>query len=765
MNNDNETKRNEGHKYLSEADLTSRSRIGQGHHNRWNLSPKALIIIRFSIVAFLILLIAFFIIRAAYHTTVTHAEDWTTKANTELNKVEIIKPVRGNILAADGSILAANMQFYDIRIDFRAADFKTKEFVAAVDSLCDSLAKYHPIRNAKQWKERIYTQLTLEPKKRSRSFTLLKRITYEEKERIRLTFPFFHRWKNANKTGFTADDYMLRCYPYGEMARRSIGRVGYSDHDKREAGRSGLECALDSLLYGIPGKAKRVPLTHAITNWVDTPAVNGYTLRTTIDITMQDIVENELNAMLDSIHASWGTVILMEVATGDIKAISNLELDSVSGRYIEAMNRSLQGFEPGSVMKTISMTVALENGFVTNLDQVYNIGHSYVYGGGSPIHDTHSPATLPVRRFLEYSSNIGMTKLVAPHFASNPNGFRERLRELGFLDRLNTGIAGEETPYFPYLDIKSGGLVSLGRQTYGYASRIPPLYICAFYNAIANDGKFVRPRIVSHLIRDGVDSTLAVSYVREQMCTPEHARQIREMLHEVIYGTGGTAKMLKNDYVKLAGKTGTSRIAYEISREERLRSDSLMKLAKTHEDSIAAKPRVPKGYIPGRYRLSFCGFFPYDKPLYTCMVMISNPLPQYRSAGYTSGMVVRNIAMKMYSRGMLNNSSNYTVNPDGSAVRPVGAKPIIHAGATDTESQALKSMIGTGSVQRIVAPKQNTQGTVPDVVGLSVRNAVRRLEQSGYNVSVEGSGYVATQSPAAGTVLKEGQQVKLTLRN
>ncbi|MEE1207701.1 MAG: penicillin-binding transpeptidase domain-containing protein [Muribaculaceae bacterium] len=750
--------------YLSDEELTSHDRIGQEKGGRFGLSGRALIIIRFSIVAVLILVIAFCIQRAAFRTTVVHADEWTAKANAELQKEVVIQPVRGDILAADGSVLATNLRYYNVRMDFRASNFKAKEFVAALDSLCDSLAKYHPVRTASEWKAHFNSQLAKPKHERSHSFTLLHQITHEDMERIRNSFPFFHRWRNPNKTGLTAEDYMRRSYPYGEMARRSIGRVGQTAEDPEVHGRSGLERALDSLLYGVPGRAKRVPLTHAIGNWTDVPAVNGYTLRTTIDIGIQDIVENELNAMLETTEASWGTAILMEVKTGDIKAISNLERDTLTGKYVEAMNRALQGFEPGSVMKTISMTVALEDGFVTNLDEVYNIGSSYVYGGGSPIRDTHSPAQLPVRRFLEYSSNIGMTKLVAPHFAKNPNGFRERLRELGFLDRFNTGIAGEEPPYFPTLDLKAGGLVSLGRQTYGYTSRIPPLYMCAFYNAIANDGKFVRPRIVTNLIRDGRDSALDVTYVREQMCTPEHARQIREMLHEVIYGKAGTARMLKNDFVELAGKTGTSRIARELSREDRERSARLMKLAKTHADSMAARPKAPVGYVEGRYRLAFCGFFPYDKPLYTCMVFISNPAPQYRGAGYTSGMVFRNIAMKMYSRGMLNNSSDYARNADGSAVEAAAKLPTVHAGASSAQQKALKDMLGTQSVRRIVAPRQGRPGTVPNVVGLSVRNAVRQLEREGYNVRVSGQGYVAAQSPGGGTALRKGGRVTLSLQ-
>lgn len=717
------------------------------------------IILRYVLVASVIAIVSALIFRSAFMTTVVHASVWTEKANKELKKVVTIPPTRGEILAHDGSVLATNLRYYTVRMDFKASNFKQKEFLAGLDSLCDSLAKYHPQRDKDSWKNHFMSQMQLPDSLRSQCFLILKDISHEQNERLK-TFPFFHRWRNPNKTGLTSHSELKRSYPYGDMARRSIGRVAQTKENPEVHGISGLEKALDAQLYGTPGKAKKVPLTHSISNWTDIPPKHGQTLRTTIDIGIQDIVENELNAMLETTEAKWGTVILMDVKTGDIRAISNLERDTVSGKYIEAMNRALQGFEPGSVMKTISMVVALENGFVTNIDQMYSIGGGYVFGGGSPIRDTHSPAQLPVRRFLEYSSNIGMTKLVAPHFTDDPNQFREKLAELGFLDKFNTGIAGETTPYFPKLDKKSGGLVSLGRQTYGYTSRIPPLYMCAFYNAIANDGKFVRPRIVEGIISGDKEEKLPVSYVREQMCTPEHAKMVRDMLKEVVYGTGGTAKMLKSDLVTIAGKTGTSKIAREIPREELERSKKAMALAKTHEDSVAARPKYPVGYLEGHYRLSFCGFFPYEHPKYTCMVMISDPSPQYRGAGYTSGIVLKNIALKLYSRGLLDNSSDYTSGESSRAKNPT-----VYAATNSKRNEALRNMLGTDHMRLAAMPSKTKDGTVPDVQGLSARDAVTMLENAGYNVQVRGTGFVAAQTPSPGSRPGRGARVILSLRH
>ena len=697
---------------------------------------RAQIIWRYTIVSLGILLFAGFIVQSAVRTTVSDADAWNEKANASLSRVDTIQPLRGEILASDGSILATNVNFYDIRIDFAAAKFMEDKFRSNLRALSDTLAKVNGMYSGDEWYRRLKAEIDLPKGKRHRSYLLLKGLTYDESERVR-KYPFFNESKNNNRTGFVRERRIKRCYPYGDMARRSIGRVCEKPNGQTR-GLSGLEFALDSMLYGRPGVYKKVPLTKNIVNWTDRPAVNGTTLITTIDIAMQDIVETELNAMLDSTQAHWGTCVLMEVGTGDIKAISNLERDS-TGRYIEAQNYSLMGFEPGSVMKAISMTIALEDGYAPNINQMYQIGSTYNYAGGPAIHDTHSPAELPVSRFLEYSSNIGMTKLLCPHFQDNPNRFRERVAQTGLLDRFNTGIAGEQIPVFPTLYKDYGWLVSLSRQVYGYTTQIPALYTCAFYNALANDGRFVRPRIVRGIRTQRGDSLLPVSYVRERICSAENAALMRSMLHQVIYGEHGTARMLKDSLVNIAGKTGTSKVANETVRDDK--------------GNIINKGG---GYIEGAYRLAFCGFFPYDKPRYTCMVLISQPAPQYRSAGGTSGMVLKAIARRMYSHGMLGDNPSYS-----SSTRPEATdRPTVYA-ATAGQNGNVKNMLGVQSVNRIVSPRA-TKG-VPDVSGLGLRQAVAVLEKAGYEVSVHGTGYVASQSPRAGTAARAGTRVSLNL--
>lgn len=706
---------------------------------------------RYGIVAIGISLLALGIVFKAVKTTIMDADKWNAKAEKVLNTVFFVHPKRGDILASDGTILATNLMRYNVCMDYRANYKSDSLFVANLPALADSMACYYPRRNAEEWLNYLATPLAKVGKERKRCHVLLKEVKYDDYERI-LTFPYFAQQAKKHRAhGLYATPKMTRMMPYGTMAHRSIGRCNYRRTAKFEGatkradsvdvlhGYSGLEAALDSLLYGQEGTAKYVQMTRGVHKWVDQPAIDGYSLRTTIDVDIQDIVESELQEMLQYTRADWGTCLLMEVSTGDIKAISNLEKSGKQeGIYVEAMNRALQAFEPGSVMKPISMIVALEDKFAP-LDRAFPIGSSYAYAGGSPIRDTHSPAYLPVSRFIEYSSNIGMTKLIAPHYENNLNGFRERLKELGFFDKFNTGMAGERTPYFPTLDPKAGGRVSLSRMCYGYSTMIPPLYTCAMYNAIANKGKFVRPRMVKEIIsRDGTVNDCPITYVRDSICSKKNAQILMDMLYSVVYGEGGTAKSLRNNIVKIAGKTGTCIIANEAKR-----------------DSTTGKI-IPGtgGYQQGHYRLAFCGIFPYENPKYTCMVLIANPAPEFRGAATTSGYVVKNIAFKLYSHGMLGEYSDFLA--DGNAQ----SMPTLFA-CDKSQTEEVRNLVGATRNKRLKMPATQSKGLIPDVIGLGMRQALALIEDSGYRIESHGNGFAMRQSPAPGTPAKPGQIVKV----
>ena len=562
--------------------------------------------------------------------------------------------------------------------------------------------------------------------------------------------PFFRSTKNCNRTGLKIDKVMKRSYPFGKMARMSIGRVGQTKEDPRVCGRSGLERALDTLLYGVPGLERKKLFTRGARYDVEVPAVDGYDVTTTIDITMQDILESELGEMLIAAKADWGTAMIMEVATGDIKAMSNLERDSTSAtpRYIEALNRAVEAYEPGSVMKVMTMAVALEKGFGKPVTRTYPIGRSFAYLGRKPISDTHSPGSLPIDRFIEYSSNIGMVKMTMPHYEGNPNAFKADLAEMGFFDTFNTGIARERKPYFPKLTNNVGGRLSLSRMVFGYSTMIPPLYTCAFYNAVANDGRFVRPRLVKALrLPDGRDSTIEVSYVRERILSPENAATLRHMMRGVVWEQGGTAKALKSNIVEIAGKTGTCKIARE---DKRPRVDK-------NGNKINLTP-FKGGYIEGHYRVTFCGFFPYESPKYTCIVVISDPKVPYRGPALSSGTVLKNVALKMYARGMLEDDPGF----DPTAPRSSG--PTVYSSFNSRRNATLHTDLQLEDSRTIRHPADKIEGCIPDVKGVGIREALTKLESAGYAVSFQGIGYVAQQNPEAGTPAVPGTKVQLLLQ-
>lgn len=708
-------------------------------------SRRMHILSRLTIISAFILLLSAGIVFMAVNNTIINAPEWNAKGIHNLEDTVMIKPLRGDILASDGCILATNLNYFNLRIDFKAKRFMIREYMASLDSLADTLAYYYPRRTRKEWYNYLHAPLEKTRSKRSSSYMLLKEIPDDEVARVK-KFPFFRRSNNANRTGLVREVVLKRKYPYGEMATLSIGRVG-EVANREVRGVSGLEHALDSLLYGKPGKAKKVLFTDRIGKWTIEPPQNGYTVTTTIDITMQDILEYELGNMLLTTGAEWGTALIMDVETGDIKAISNLERDTISGsgRYIEAMNRAVLAYEPGSVVKTISMIVALEDGFAFPLERYFNIepkGVGFRYCGGRPINDTHSPSSLPVSRFLEYSSNIGMAKLMTAHFENDPNAFRERLRDIGFFDRFHTGMARERTPYFPTIANNKGGRIALSRMVFGYSTMIPPLYTCAMYNAIANDGKFVRPRLVKSLRSpDGVDSIVPVTYVRDNICSPKNAKILRDMLYQVVRGEGGTAKALKSDIVSIAGKTGTCRIIAE--SKPSAKNDSTKRTG---------------GYLDGHYRLSFCGFFPFDKPKYTAFVMISDPSPAYKGAATTAGMVLKNVALKLHSRGMLDNSSSLLED------QTVESRPTLYASNDHGRHNRLASGLHMPAGTVITAPAATDPGLIPDVRGLGIREAVVTLEKAGYNVDFSGIGYVVDQIPAPRTRAPKGTQVTINLK-
>ncbi len=701
---------------------------------------KTHILFRYGIITLAFLLFSIALVVKLIDTTVITAPEWNKRAQEELSKTSVIPPERGNILASNGNILACNLKVYDVKLDLRHNKVMKMDKVpwAKIDSLADSLDYYYPrVRNLHQhtdtfnkysWHTRLKREFDKEPNKRPRALRLAAKKTLEDFERIR-NFPFLKDFKGR---GFRIPVYKeeknIRIYPYGRMAYRSIGRVNESQATGEFHGYSGLEKDLDSLLYGKPGTAKKVALTSGISNWMAKAPERGYDIHTTIDIDLQDMLEEELHNICAESKAEWGTAILMEVATGEIKAISNIELLD-NGTYGEALNRAVQAFEPGSVMKPISLMIAFEDGLVHNVNERVDC---------SPFQrtsDPHAPTVKTIKQVIEMSSNTGIARVIFRKYASDPAAFHDRLASIGFFEPMHTGIAGECTPRIRRLvpkDSKGNNItmtarhLDLARQAYGYNTEIPPLYTLSVYNAIANGGRYVRPHLVRSLINEeGRDSVLPISYIRDRICSEETARKVRECIREVVWGDHGTARLVRDDRVEVVGKTGT---AYPVEKG---------------------------AYNTAKRRYAFAGFFPYDNPKYSCMALVLGP--SGTSANRTSGQVVKNMAVRMFAHGMLNNSSSYSAEKKSSS-------PVFVA-SDECNSTELSMALGIPKARKVKGgATASASGIVPDVTGYDAPTAVKILERSGLNVSIKGTGRVVSQSLPKGSPLRHGDKITLNLK-
>ncbi|MCM1491520.1 MAG: transpeptidase family protein [Muribaculum sp.] len=698
---------------------------------------------RYGVISAFFFLIAVGIVYNMFRTTVVEAEAWNKRAEQILSQIDTIAPERGSILAANGNILACNVKVCDIKIDMRQnkiLNMPKDKLKLKLDSLADTLDIIYPrfdpkkadatTRKAKSWKVRFQKELDKEPNKRSRALLIAKNRPLEEFDSAR-KLVFIRDFKGAGfRCPLYKEEHSRRIYPYGKMANRSIGRVheisSGSVLKKGEIhGYSGLEKDLDSLLYGKPGFAKKAALLKGYGNWITTPPTPGYDLLTTIDIDLQDITEESLQDICAEHNCEWGTAILMEVHTGEIKALSSIERME-DGSYGEALNRAVLPYEPGSVIKPISMMIAFEDGLVNRVTETIDC---------SPFQrtkDPHAPSVKNMKQVIEMSSNTGIARIIFRGYSSDPSKYYDRLTSIGFFDKINSGIAGEQIPQVRRLadrDSKGNNItmtsrhLDLARQAYGYNTMVPPLYTLAYYNAIANHGRMVRPHLVRALRSEKGDSIIPISYIREQVCSPETAEKVKQCIHEVVWGEHGTARLVRDDRVKIAGKTGT---VFPVENGQ---------------------------YNSAKRRLAFAGFFPYDEPLYSCMVLVQGSAGL--SANRTSGQVMKQIALKMNARGKLAGSRKL----EKSATK---GKPMIAASNSD-ESQKIANVLGH-SVSKAASKSTATLNKVPDVTGMDLRSAINQLEQRGLNVSVQGTGRVIRQSIPPGSKAVRGKKILLTLK-
>ncbi len=696
---------------------------------------KATIQIRYGIIALLLIALAIWIFTNLFRTTVIYADAWNEQARKTLSAEKDIPPERGNILSSDGHIIACNVLTYDICLDLRHSKIDGKPVdYAKIDSLADSLDRYYPRHEnlgalppadfkRYSWHTKLNKEFAKE--KKTRALVLAKKKTLEDYDRI-ASFPYLADFGTGAKSPLYKTERKTRIYPYGSMAMRSIGRVNEDSATKQVHGYSGLEKDLDSLLYGRPGRAKSVPMTNGMRQWITRDPVRGFDIRTTIDIDIQDVLEESLTAICQESNAEWGTAVIMEVATGEIKGISNVEL-LPDGTYGEAINRAVRAYEPGSVMKPISLMIAFEDGLVKSVNDVVSCAPF------QKTSDPHGSGMKNMKQVIEQSSNPGIARVIFRGYQEHPEKFYDRLASIGFFEKMNSGIYGESRPMVRRLVGRTSKgqpitmtarHLDLARQAYGYNTMIPPLYTLSIYNALANGGKYVRPHLMRGMIdAAGRDTIFPISYIRDSICSRSTAAKVRQCIREVVWGDHGTARLVRDDRVEIAGKTGT------------------------------AYPVENGAYNTAKRRYAFCGFFPYENPRYSCIALILAPAGT--SAARTSGQVVKQLALKLYARGMLDISAE-ELQPEKDA-RP----PLMVQGAANLGT--LSTLLGFEKPRAVKASQNDGKG-VPDVRGLDLRAAVARLENAGLKVRVHGAGFVREQSPAPGSACRRGDNVILSLK-
>ena len=684
---------------------------------------KRHILLRYALVIVGVLLFSIAIVKKAADTCIIHADKWNEKAAQMLSVTHEVMPERGDILAQNGEVMATNMTYYRALIDFGVPKFKTREFNDSVKILSQMLAKYFPNKTAAAYEKGMRSAFL----RKKRYYVLVREVTGRDYELLK-TFPFLRY--STPYSGFYIDPnrekIIKREKPYGTMASRAIGGLDETFH-----GNSGLEKALDSLLYGIPGRTIKKQIPSGIVDWVSDPPQRGLDVKTTIDIDIQDITEQALLQTIEETQPEFAVAIVMEVATGEIKAMSNLSR-LPGGEYLETVNNAVQGYEPGSVVKPLSMMIALDDGVVRPNDVINGHNGVFRYPAGArvrPITDTHGRASMTAIEAMKYSSNIGLSEIILRGYERDPDRFVQRIYEVGFMEPFDLGIPGTARPTIRHLKATVQDRINLTRMSYGYTTKIPPIYTLALYNTIANDGKFVKPRLVKELLRNGKpEQVFDISYIREHACKPETARALRQMLYAVVNDDDGTGRLARSKKVTIAGKTGTVR-------------------------TIGAD-----GKYESRYRITFCGFFPYEKPQYSCIVLLGKPdLPGMPSAGRYCGGVLKKIAETLYSMGRLDvpmampSDSTQTFAPS------------IMKGDIAETRQVLQRLGVRGDVSDCYNIETYCD-SMPDVSGMGARDALYLLEQAGLNVSIQGRGRVYEQSIPRGAALQPGTTVILKLK-
>ncbi|BFO65503.1 penicillin-binding transpeptidase domain-containing protein [Chryseobacterium sp. S0630] len=603
-----------------------------------------------------------------------------------------LKAARGNLFASDGSILATTVMRYDIYLDFKT--MKDTVYSNNIGALTDSLSKMFG-KSRGEFRQKFDEQ----KKKKNQYYTLVKGLDFDQYDRIR-KFPIFKRGKN--KGGFIVDRNYKR-----ELATSEIG-AGTIGMDNGEL-KSGLEGAFSKYLTGTDGKRLEQRINSSqwkpIDFWKVQEPVDGEDVYTTLDLRIQDIAHSALEKQLINFEAKHGTVIVMEVETGKVRALVNLRRTE-EGEYEDSYNYALKdNIEPGSTFKTISLLAAMDDGFIDENTTV-NVGNGVWVYAKQRISDGHGGGTYDISDVLAKSSNVGTSKLITKYYAEKPQIFLDHLKRWKLFDKMDIELPGITKPKIVTPQNKRWNAATLASISYGYSSNINLLQLTTFYNGVANGGKMLKPLFIDKIMKDGkVMYNAKPEVMVNKMASEKAIKMMTSALTKAV--EKGTGRSIFTPNLKMAGKTGTARFEY---------------------------------WLPGpmKYRASFAGFYPADAPKYTCYVMISEPnTAKGFYGGSVSAPVFKEIAGKTFLKTPQNIEKEMLVDKKVNLSKMV--EPNVKVAVNDKQ--------------------------MPNVVGLIGKNVIPQLENLGYRVDYKGVGRIKEQFPLEGTTISKNQRIYLSLQN
>ncbi|HPR33463.1 MAG TPA: penicillin-binding protein [Prolixibacteraceae bacterium] len=705
------------------------------------MNLRKIILARYGLVLLLGILFSTALVGKIIFIQLSGSEKWDPKLKNLEDRTEVVRGNRGNICAHDGRVLATSIPYYQIRFDLSAPGVR-EVFQKEVDPLCAGLTKVFPDKSKAQFKAELMAAYR---KKSGYHLVHSRKVDYDELQRLK-ELPIFRRGKFRG--GFIAEQEYQRLTPHGRLAFRTIGLMNKGAYGGiyGSVGISGIEGKFEGYLRGEEGVVLQQNLSGRWVNVTSVEPENGKDVYTTLDIYWQDVVENLLKEQLVKSQAEYGTAILMEVETGKIRAIANLGRQGDDYREIYNYAIGHEGCtEPGSTFKLVSLLVALDEGVVDTSDVFdtedgkWKIHDKTVYDSDYG-HGEHG--LLTVREIFERSSNVGFARMIETHYGRRPAEFIDRIYNLGLNRPLDLGFPGEAKPYIKYPTDKNWWGTSLAWISHGYEIELSPLQILSVYNAIANNGKMIKPLFIESIRQNGtIIKEFKPEVLKSSVCSRQTVQKLQAMLEGVVQN--GTARSLKTPKYSFAGKTGTAKI-YDLHY----------------------------GYSSRRYRASFVGYFPADRPKYSCMVVISEPKGAYYG-GSVAGPVFRKIADCVYATDLSLEWAKKEPEdkespglPDVLNGLPAETQLVcrelnIHCTKPEKNADWVYTLENDQKVE--MKPRKLEPNTMPNVLGMGASDAVYLIERAGMRPKMNGLGRVLKQSPDPGEPCRKGQVVYIDL--